>query len=111
VKEAAAKFKEPKIACLGLSYKADIDDLRESAAVKIVEKLLLDKVGEILIVEPYIKSLPEPFLKWKNLDFQKLETALEQADILVILVSHKMFNKISYNSIKGKIVIDAVQAF
>lgn len=109
VKEAAARFKEPKIACLGLSYKADIDDLRESPAVKVVEKLLADKVGEILIVEPYIKSLPESFFKWKKLYFQQLETALEKADILVILVNHKMFNKISSNSIKGKIVIDTVQ--
>ncbi|MEI2423298.1 nucleotide sugar dehydrogenase, partial [Arthrospira platensis SPKY2] len=111
VKEAAAKFKEPKIACLGLSYKADIDDLRESPAVKVVERLLTAQVGEILIVEPYIKSLPKSFLKWKNLDLQKLETAVQQADILVILVNHQIFKKFRYNLTQGKIIIDTVQSF
>ncbi|MCL2925250.1 MAG: nucleotide sugar dehydrogenase, partial [Trichodesmium sp. MAG_R04] len=109
VKEAAAKFKEPKIACLGLSYKADIDDLRESPAVKVVEKLLKANLGEILIVEPYIKSLPKSFRQWQKLDLFSLETAINEADILVFLVNHKTFKDIASDFLRKKIVIDTVQ--
>ena len=109
VKEAAARFKEPKIACLGLSYKADIDDLRESPAVKVVEKLLKANLGEILIVEPYIKSLPKSFRQWQKLDLFSLETAINEADILVFLVNHKTFKDIASDFLRKKIVIDTVQ--
>ena len=50
----------PRIACLGLSYKANIDDLRESPAVHIVQRLAerLDGRGTILVVEPHVPALP-----------------------------------------------------
>ena len=54
----ASRFKEPVIACLGLSYKADIDDLRESPAVKIVRTLAEQRIGHLLVVEPHIPELP-----------------------------------------------------
>jgi UDP-N-acetyl-D-mannosaminuronic acid dehydrogenase len=109
VKEAAKKFKNPKIACLGLSYKPDIDDLRESPAVVVVEKLLAEKVGDILVVEPYIKTLPKSFLQWKKSNLVNLEIALKKADILVVLVNHKTFNGINFSLLKGKKVINMVR--
>jgi len=55
----AEKFKNPTIACLGLAYKPDIDDLRESPAVEIVKELQQRKLGELKIVEPNLESHDE----------------------------------------------------
>lgn len=49
---------KPVIACLGLSYKADVDDLRESPALKVCESLASSEADEILIVEPNCTELP-----------------------------------------------------
>jgi UDP-N-acetyl-D-mannosaminuronic acid dehydrogenase len=54
VRERAAARKHPVIACLGLSYKRDIDDLRESPAVDIVRRLTEEQVGELLVAKPHI---------------------------------------------------------
>jgi UDP-N-acetyl-D-mannosaminuronic acid dehydrogenase len=58
VRERAAALKRPVIACLGLSYKKDVDDLRESPAIEIVRQLAEEDVGELLIVEPHISLCP-----------------------------------------------------
>jgi len=58
----ASEFKTPKIACLGLAFKADIDDLRESPAVAIVKKIISGNMGQVLIVEPHISKLPEQLM-------------------------------------------------
>lgn len=105
VKEAAKKFKNPTIACLGLSYKPDIDDLRESPAVEVVKILLTEKVGDLVVVEPHIKALPKSFHSSKNLYFLDLEIALQKADILVFLVKHKTFEHINLSLLEKKIVI------
>ena len=105
VKRKAARFKRPKIACLGLAYKPDIDDLRESPAVHIVEKLLADKDldADIAVVEPYVSSHP----KFK---LAPLEQALADADIVLLLTAHRPFKKIPANQLAEKIVIDACGA-
>jgi UDP-N-acetyl-D-mannosaminuronic acid dehydrogenase len=59
VRAAARKLRAPVVACFGLSYKRDIDDLRESPAMDIVETLAREQVGQLLIVEPNLKALPE----------------------------------------------------
>jgi len=87
--------RKPKIACLGLSYKPDIDDLRESPALYIVKRLVSEGY-DILAVEPHIKEL-------SDLKVYKLEDALEKADIIVFLVAHRDFRHLK---IKGKRVLD-----
>jgi UDP-N-acetyl-D-mannosaminuronic acid dehydrogenase len=93
VKKKAARFKRPKIACLGLAYKPDIDDLRESPAVQIVEQLLADAEldAEILVVEPYLASHP-------TFPLASLQESLAEADIVLLLCAHKEFRKISQYS-------------
>ena len=59
VKRSADKFKHPVIGCLGLAFKADVDDLRESPAMSIVRQLINDNVGEILIAEPNLDGHDE----------------------------------------------------
>lgn len=76
----------PNIACLGISFKADIDDLRESKALEVVEKLS-SKGYKINVVEPNIIS-------HKNLVFSNLSDAIEKADIICVLVKHTEFLQI-----------------
>ncbi len=111
IKEKAGRFKEPVISCLGLSYKADIDDLRESPAVEIVKHLAQEGNGRVLVVEPHVKALPESLAKLGNLEFVDLEKALEEADILVILANHRIFAEIDRELLKEKVVIDTCGAW
>ena len=88
IKNAALKFelesgKKPKIACLGLAFKPDIDDLRESPAV-LVARNLMQAEFDILAVEPNIKS-------HKDFEIINYKKAIDIADIIVFLVAHKEF--------------------
>ncbi|MGY8873161.1 MAG: UDP binding domain-containing protein, partial [Pseudomonadales bacterium] len=79
--------KRPVIACLGLAFKADIDDLRESPALHIVEELVKRNVGEIIAVEPNIGTLPAKLAE-SEIELSSLENALAKANVIVILVDH-----------------------
>ena len=105
IKQAADQFKKPVIACLGLAFKADIDDLRESPALDIAMSLLKDNIGEILLVEPNIKQLPKKYAD-HNARLTSLPQALEQANILVVLVDHKQFKTLHPVDVATKVVID-----
>ena len=72
---------------MGLTFKPDIDDIRESPALKVVNELKKCKV-DLLIVEPNI---------YQNAGLVDIKFAIENADIIAILVSHKGFKK--YRSI------------
>lgn len=104
--KAASRFKKPIIACLGLSFKADIDDLRESPALKIVEALAKGETGELLVVEPNIDELPN-ILKG-NLRKVDLSEALSQADIILLLVGHREFRKIELGKLNRYVTIDTI---
>ena len=103
---AAAEIPAPRIACLGLSYKADIDDLRESPAVEIVRILAAEGKGDILVVEPHVRRLPESLDGLERVTAVDLDRALEVADIVVLLVDHKPFKAVPPERLEGKIVID-----
>ncbi|OAI47789.1 UDP-N-acetyl-D-mannosaminuronic acid dehydrogenase [Planctomycetaceae bacterium SCGC AG-212-F19] len=109
IKEQAQRFVNPQIACLGLSFKADVDDLRESPAVEIVRHLATENVGQLLAVEPHIDHLP-PALNGtsgiRNVRLVALEEAVRRADILVLLVNHRAFADIDRRQLEGKAVID-----
>jgi len=77
--------RKPTIICLGVSFKADIDDLRESPALGVVNSLL-DKNFHVEVVEPNIEKHP-------NFKLVKLEEVLDNADLFVILVKHRQFNE------------------
>jgi len=106
VKERAAKFKKPVIACLGLAFKANVDDLRQSPAVEIVRQLTIEQVGDILVVEPHITTLPATLTTLNNIQLTNLSTALEQADIVVLLVAHQAFLDVERSRLQDKIIID-----
>lgn len=105
IKLAADQFKKPVIACLGLAFKADIDDLRESPALDIAMHLLADNIGEVLLVEPNIKQLPAKYAQ-HNAALCSLPQAMERANILVVLVDHKQFKTLHPADVATKVVVD-----
>lgn len=78
------------VACYGLAFKADIDDLRESPALKIVQSLLDELPVAVLCVEPNISALPRTLAEASLVD---TNTASEEADIHVMLVDHRSFTE------------------
>ena len=105
VRERAAALKHPVIACLGLAYKKDVDDLRESPAVGIVRKLAEAKLGELLVVEPHIAALPAE-LASLGLALADFDAALERANLVLLLVDHQAFLQVDRDLLKDKFVID-----
>jgi UDP-N-acetyl-D-mannosaminuronic acid dehydrogenase len=78
--------RKAKVACMGLSFKPDIDDLRESPALYIARRLKADGL-DVLAVEPNIESHKE----FEIINYNK---ALEEADIVTFLVGHKEFKNL-----------------
>lgn len=103
VGELASRFRDPVIACLGLAYKADVDDLRESPALHIARELATREGLRVVAVEPYIDRLPDTL---ENIELMELDEAIVQADIVVLLVNHRFFLDFDREALSEKVVID-----
>lgn len=79
------------VAVYGLAFKPDIDDLRESPALRIATQLKAEHPGKLFFVEPNIETLPEML---KGASLNSVEEAREAADIHVFLVAHKEFRAV-----------------
>ena len=100
----AERFRKPTIACLGLAYKPNVDDLRESAAVEVVRELMHAGTAEIRVCEPFVESHPEFPLVGPD-------EAIEGADMVVFLVAHDIFRKIPRKALEEKIIMDVCGAY
>ena len=90
--------RKPSIALMGLAFKPNIDDLRESPAKYIAQKIMQnDNNGEYLVVEPNINS-------HNDFKLTNYKTAIEKADIIVFLVAHNEFIEMKIN--KEKVILD-----
>lgn len=103
----AEEHAKPVIAALGLAFKADIDDLRESPAVYIAKELS-ERLphGRILAVEPNIEQLPAELSAHTNIELTSMDSAIRQADIVVVLVDHSQFMNPPTDALLGKHIVD-----
>ena len=99
IKASANKFKHPVIGCLGLAFKADLDDIRESPALGIVKQIKGANIGEVLVAEPNLKE-------HKEFDLLPYQEVINRSDIVVLLVDHKPFKALTAIDLKEKILID-----
>ncbi|WP_342657492.1 UDP-N-acetyl-D-mannosamine dehydrogenase [Sphingomonas sp. NY01] len=93
------------VACLGLAFKANIDDFRESPALRVVQALAQNHADRIRVVEPYAQALP-PTLADAGATLVDIDTALETCPVLIVLVDHDLFRSIPLEERRGKRVLD-----
>lgn len=105
IRAAVEGLRSPMVACLGLSFKPDIDDLRESPAVDVVLKAACLPGVTMLAVEPNIEELPA-YIRDAGVQLVDLETALSRADTVVLLVDHKSFRENAVRIAQRDRVID-----
>lgn len=99
VRKCASRFKNPVIACLGLAFKADVDDLRESPAFDIVKRLQAENLGQLLVCEPNLQE-------HDAFELLRHDAAIAAADIVVLLVDHKQFKGLKAADLSEKVVVD-----
>lgn len=97
----------PTVALLGLAFKPNIDDLRESPALAIAAKLA-DRMpdAKLLAVEPHVSSLPKALAGRDNVELAEVRDALTRADVAVVLVDHDQFKSLEPGSFGDAVVID-----
>ena len=107
--EAATSLIEDRpyaqVACFGLAFKANVDDLRESPALEVAVALAQKYGGRIKIVEPYINALP-PALAATGAELVPLDRALAICEIGLVLVDHDEFRSIPTGSRRHMAVLD-----
>ncbi|KWV91159.1 UDP-N-acetyl-D-mannosaminuronic acid dehydrogenase [Erythrobacter sp. YT30] len=94
-----------RVALLGLAFKPDIDDFRESPALEIAASLAPDLGENMLVVEPFAQTLPAE-LQGTGVQLVGLDAALSEAEVIVILVDHTAFKHLVSNDFAGRIVFD-----
>lgn len=95
---------EVTIACFGLAFKPNIDDLRESPAMTVAHLIAEWHSGCTLVVEPHVSKIPARLADEATL--VSIDDALQQADILVMLVDHAQFRAIPMNQITQPWIVD-----
>jgi len=105
VTASGKKLQEVTVALLGLAFKPDIDDLRESPALHIVQEVLGTASCKFKIVEPYIDEMPHALREY---ELTSLDDALATADVVAVLVAHTPFRQAKLQRGEGKIYVDAV---
>jgi UDP-N-acetyl-D-mannosaminuronic acid dehydrogenase len=103
----AARFRKPRIACYGLTYKPDVDDLRESPAIEVVERVARETRAEVLVVEPYLSALPPTLAALPGVRLVEDAAARAAADVVVFLVAHRMFRRLDAGLFAEKAVVDS----
>ena len=94
--------RKPVTALMGLAFKPDIDDLRESPAKYIAQKVMQSEQNKFMVVEP---NIPDHSV-FKLTDYHE---AYEKADIIVFLVAHTLFKELSYR--EDKVILDFAGVF
>ncbi|BCW37342.1 UDP-N-acetyl-D-mannosamine dehydrogenase [Arthrobacter sp. StoSoilA2] len=96
-----------EVSVLGLAFKANIDDLRESPAIEIAAHLaeaLQDR--RINVAEPHVEELPKQLVNRSNVELVSIEDSIQRSDVVVVLVDHDDVKAVAPELLSGKIVID-----
>ncbi|MGV3345766.1 UDP-N-acetyl-D-mannosamine dehydrogenase [Enterobacteriaceae bacterium LUAb1] len=102
--ESDKRVSELTIACLGLAFKANIGDLRESPAMAVAQLIAQWHSGVTWVVEPHIKQIPGALSQLTTL--VSLQQALDQADVLIMLVDHHEFRTVSRDTVRQQWIVD-----
>ena len=107
VLDRAGRFKTPTVAALGIAFKPNIDDLRESPS-RTIAGALAEKLtgGTVLVVEPNVDELPQELAEKDNVELADLESGIDRTDIVLLMVDHDPFKEIDRELLQEKIVID-----
>lgn len=104
---ARAAGGEPKVALLGLAFKPDVDDFRESPSLQIAETVANWNSCELLISEPHAEKLPGSLAGKTHVHLvSSVRDAIREAHIVAMLVNHRLYNDIPQADLAGKAVID-----
>jgi UDP-N-acetyl-D-mannosaminuronic acid dehydrogenase len=104
---AVAAGQGATVACLGLAFKPDVDDMRESPAVTVVQRLAEARPDlHLLAVEPYADKLPAVLAPYDSIVLTELDEALDRSDVVLLLVHHSEFVRLDPALLQGKQVID-----
>ncbi len=107
IETLSQQLNDPSIACFGLSFKPDIDDLRESPALEIVKHLAQNnQKQQFFVVEPNISELPKDLKNLSNIQLTSTQQALEKAKVALMLVNHKEFYEIPASQLKDHHIVD-----
>ena len=101
------RLDNPVVVCLGLTYKSNVADLRESPAIAVIKHLQECLRRQILVVEPFVSALPAGIADNAATKLVGLDDALAVADVVVLLTDHSVFADISPESLASKVVIDS----
>jgi len=94
-----------EVACFGLAFKPDIDDFRESPALKVAGALAKSLGKRLTIVEPHARELPGQIAEF-GAKLKTADEALVQCDVLIMLVDHREFKAIPRQALEGKDIYD-----
>lgn len=100
----AERFRTPKVACLGLTYKPDVDDLRESPSLDIARALHASPDLSVVAIDPFAPDV-------EGLEMRSLDEGLDDVDIVLLLVPHRQFKRMPHHWLREKIVIDVCGMF
>jgi UDP-N-acetyl-D-mannosaminuronic acid dehydrogenase len=106
IEESVSRFENPAVACLGLAYKPDVNDLRESPALSIAVSLCSERGFSVRVVEPHIRELPPSLGLFRNCRLTGLGQALSEAHVVALLTRHREFEGLPEGLRAGTVFID-----